>query len=303
MSSIKRIKSCASWSVISGLLLIGAGALTLSLVPPTPAQAQEHTGGKGSSGSGGSGSHDSGEDEGHSGGSGEDEGHSGGSGGHKGGVENKVFRGGNETRGSGSGGRGRDSGVEGQVFQGGQGGRSGSDGASGGKPVWAGGAVPEDVELGRLNVARSPDQVLARALNEAYSTSLDKNHDGVLDADADLAAVESPMANLALYAEAMSGKREVAGSWTLDQAADFLGKAADKNIVINTGTVRAVGVILELPDNGNLSTYTYDRAAAHPGSLTTVFGGSGYAGTGIDAFAQAADDERAIVSYEHDHRD
>lgn len=294
MSSIKRIKSCASWSVISGMLFIGAGVFTLSLVSATPAYPQEHKGG-GGSGSG-SDSH-SGSDT-HKEGEGEDEGHSGGSGGHKGGVENKVFRGGNETRGSGAGGK---SGVEDQVFRGGQGGRSGTDGARGGKPVWAGGAVPEDIELGRLNVARSPDQVLARALNEAYSTSLDKNHDGILDADADLAAVESPMANLALYAEAISGKREVAGSWTLDQAAAFLGKASDKNIVISTGTVRAVGIILEVPDNGNLSTYTYDRAASHGGSLTTVFGGTGYSGTGIDAFAQAADDERAIVSYEHDH--
>lgn len=284
---------------------MGALTVAFSLSPLAPAMAQEHQGGSGGH-SGASGGHSGGAgggcggDEGGCGGGETDShegGHSGG-GAHGGGIENKVFRGGGV---SGHRGGAASGGVEEKIFHGGPGAQGGSGSARSGRPVWAGGAVPETVELGRLNVGRSPPQVLARALNEAYSTNLDKDHNGALDTDADPQAIESPMANLALYAEALRGKREVAGTWTLDQAATFLGKAADKNIPITVDTVRAMGVILQLPVPSGLSAFSYDRAAEHPAMLGSAFGGTEYKGTGIDAFAQAADDARAIASYEHDH--
>jgi hypothetical protein len=171
---------------------------------------------------------------------------------------------------------------------------------SGGRPAWAGGTIPENLELGRLNVARAPGQVLERALDEVYVTNLDKNADGVLDADADYATIDSPRSNLALYREALSGQRKVSGAWTMDQAAVFLGKAADKNIAISTDTVKALDMILEV--RPKYEAFSYDRAASHPADVTTVFGGTGYSGDGIDAFAQAADDARAIALYKHDNR-
>ncbi|MCW5751940.1 MAG: hypothetical protein KIT81_12400 [Alphaproteobacteria bacterium] len=201
-------------------------------------------------------------------------------------MEGKIFRGGQAGRGGGAG----QGGIEDRVLQG--------RGGGGTHPAWAGGGVPETVELGRLNMARSPDNVLSRALTEIYATNLDKNGDGTLDADATPLAIDSPMQNLALYKEAIGSQRKVGGNWTLAEAAWFLGKAADKGIPITEDTVKAMSVILEAtPD---FSAFSYDRAAAHPSDLGRVFGGVGYIGTGPGAFAQAADDARAIVSYHHD---
>lgn len=267
-----------------------ASALSMALIiHPLPVGAQSsggHTGGShsDSSHSGGGkkgGGHEEGNHE-----EGGASGHSGGRG--KGGIENKIFRGGA----TGGRGGGESGGVEDRVFKG----RGGGEGGS--RPAWAGGGVPEDVELGRLNVARSPDHVLDRALAEAYATNLDKNADGVLDADAVPADVESPMQNLALFKEAVAGARKVSGTWTLQDAARFLGKAADKAIPITEDTVRAVGVILETPLD--LAAFTYDRATAYPRDLAVVFKGAGYSGSGSAAFAQAADDARAVISYHHD---
>ncbi|MFN3991864.1 MAG: hypothetical protein ACK4IU_03035 [Tabrizicola flagellatus] len=63
--------------------------------------------------------------------------------------------------GQGQGGPGDDS--EGKVP------KAGAAGNAGGKPVWAQEGIPE-VELGRLNVARSPDKVLDQALEEAVAS-------------------------------------------------------------------------------------------------------------------------------------
>ncbi|WP_162915056.1 hypothetical protein [Desertibaculum subflavum] len=253
--------------------------------PITPHAAESGHSGSGKGG-GQSGTH------GGSTGTHEEDDHEEGGSGHKGkggkGIEDKVFRGGEH---GGRGGAGGSGGVEGRVLK-------GRGGESGTRPAWSGGAVPEDVELGRLNMARSPDHVLNRALNEAYTTNLDKNNDGVLDADASIPDVESPMQNLALFKEALAGARKVSGSWTLQDAAQFLGKAADKNIPITEDTVRAIGVILET--QADLSTFSYDRAAAHAQDLGPVFNNVGYSGAGASAFAQAADDARAVVQFHHD---
>lgn len=216
------------------------------------------------------GDHDDGHEEGKAGGKGH------GSGGTD--IEDKVFR--------WQGGREGTGGLEDRVLRQGQ------------RPVWAGGAVPEDLELGRLNVARAPESMRAQALQEVYDANLDKNGDGVIDADADFDAIDSPVANLALYEEAMES-----GSWSLDQAAKFLGRAADKSIPVGPETVNAVNLILGVPTDGTgLDGFSYDRTEVYaPQIIESVFGGQTYAGEGLEAFAQAADDERALIKYSHDH--
>jgi hypothetical protein len=102
------------------------------------------------------------------------------------------------------------------------------------RPVWAQEGLPE-AELGRLNAARAPNHVLTRALAEAH---------GTLAADPQ-ASIHSPPQNLALYWEAMS-KPE---TWTREQAAKFLGTAADKRIPITADTVRALNLILGVSES------------------------------------------------------
>lgn len=272
------------------LFLLGAVCGVALLCGPGTAFAQ-HSGG------GGGGHH---EDESHDSDPGHllhDPAHGGQSGGGHGG-------GGHGGQGGHGGGRGAGhANIEDTIF------RWGGEGSRGGRiedrifrqeqrPVWAGGAVPEDLELGRLNVARAPAGTREHALEEIYSNNLDKDGDGVIDTDADLDAVDSPVANLALYEEALKG-----GAWTLEQAAMFLGRASDKTIAISTETVEAVNLILGISaDVAGIESFTYDRSATFPPELLdAVFSGHGYVGEGIDAFAQAADDERAVSLYLHDH--
>ena len=121
--------------------------------------------------------------------------------------------------------------------RGGQGGHGREEGVTsdrGRRPVWAREGLPE-VELGRLNAARAPERVLMKALGEAHSA---------MEADPQ-ADVHSRPQNLALYWEAMSGQ----GSWSREDAAAFLGAAADKRIPITTDTVRALNLILGVADD------------------------------------------------------
>jgi hypothetical protein len=113
----------------------------------------------------------------------------------------------------------------------------------GGSPPWTGGEVSGD-SLGRLNVARAPSQVLDRAKDEAYAEFLDLNGDGIVDSGADLTSVHSPAANVALYAEAIAE-----GTWTLEQAAVFLGNAASSHAPITLETVEQINLILGVGDN------------------------------------------------------
>jgi hypothetical protein len=139
------------------------------------------------------------------------------------------------------GGSGHDSGDHGSSHvkgkgQGKHGGQSGDSTVTrdrGRRPVWAQEGIPE-VELGRLNAARAPDHVLTRSLAEAHAA---------LAADPQ-ASVHSPPQNLALYWEAMSGQK----GWSREQAAAFLGAAADKRIPITPDTVRALNLILGVSD-------------------------------------------------------
>ena len=78
--------------------------------------------------------------------------------------------GGNDNAGQGSGGSGQGQGGPSEDSDAqGPGAGQPADGDRGGKPAWAQEGIPV-VDLGRLSVIRSPDQVLDRALAEVIAT-------------------------------------------------------------------------------------------------------------------------------------
>ena len=182
-------------------------------------------------------------------------------------------QGGQGDGGNGQGGQGSQQGQGNQGGSGaGQGGPSAdSDGkgpqaggpsdTGGGKPVWAQEGIPE-VELGRLSVARSPDQVLDRSLAEAlsnispdivsfYNLSLE-------DAIAQLALnfdtvtiYDSPLQSLSLLRDALDGSSVLTDYGVTNDIdtlmALFIGVASDKTITVSTDTVIALTTILGAP--------------------------------------------------------
>lgn len=131
-------------------------------------------------------------------------------------------------------------------------------GSEGGKPIWAQEGIPE-IELGRLSVARSPSQVLDRALAEAnatltadmvdfYNQTLDEM---IIDLSLNwdtITIFDSPLQNLALYQDVLEdGDVSLAGVSDADDEkllALFLGVASDKVLPITEETVIAVTTIL-----------------------------------------------------------
>ncbi len=217
----------------------------------------EDGGQSGGSGRGKGGSHDDGHDDsshddaegGHeAGGKG---GRGGSKGGHDDGAQGGHEGGGGEGRGGPEGGGEGDGGGRGQG--------AGAGGA--GRPVWAQEGIPE-VELGRLNVARSPDHVLDRAYAEALSTF---SEEMAAFYRLDLAAMErelatnwgnvrfidSPLQNLALLRDALDGRsvlRDVGITTDNDTLlAAFLGTASDKSMPITADTALAISAILGQP--------------------------------------------------------
>ncbi len=184
-------------------------------------------------------------------------------------------------QGTGQGGPGPDSDSKGP-----QAGAPSSSGAGGGKPVWAQEGIPE-VELGRLSVARSPDQVLQRAYDEAlasispemvdfYSMDLDEmilelstNFDNV-------SFIDSPLQNLSLFKDALDGTSELTSLGVTNSndtlLATFLGVASDKNLAISSDTVVAVSTILGTPITG---TAADDLAADAEAIRIAVLAGHG----------------------------
>lgn len=151
-------------------------------------------------------------------------------------------------------GRGHDGGgskaVENKVFR-----------DQGGPPAWARGGIPE-VELGRLNVARSP-----RAIEKAWE-----------EAQATVAAggvPHSPPQSLAMYRDLVTRDPTA--------AAQYLAQAADKGTRITEDTVRALNTILGVsPD---LSGYVSGQGR----------------GNGIAGFAADADARREEIADAHGH--
>ncbi len=177
--------------------------------------------------------------------------------------------GGKGNQGEGGKGQGGQGSGEGQGGPGedsdGQGPKAGSGGASGGKPVWAQDGIPV-VELGRLNVARSPDKVLDQALAEAMA-SLTPEMIAYYELDLDqaiaelslnfdeVAFIDSPLQNLALLGDLLEGGTALTGAGVDNDetllAAMLLGAASDKTIAITTDTVIAVTKILGTPVTGD----------------------------------------------------
>lgn len=177
-------------------------------------------------------------------------------------------------------GKGNQGGQKGQGNQGGQGkgqggpsadsdgkgpqaGGPSDEGSAGGKPVWAQEGIPE-VELGRLNVARSPDKVLDRAYAEAlksitpeavdfYNQTLDQMIEDISLEWGEITLVDAPLQNLALLRDSLDGTLEIPGVTTdvSTLQAVFLGIASDKAVPITTETVIAVTTILGTPIIGD----------------------------------------------------
>ncbi|MDU8942352.1 hypothetical protein [Ovoidimarina sediminis] len=235
------------------VLLRGASILALSamlavsgLPAATPFSQAAHADSHGGQGQGSGGGHTGGE--GHGGDHGED---------HAEASDHGQQGQGPQAGGGGTGGQGQgapDPDSEGRGPKYGQG-----SGETGGKPVWAQEGIPE-IELGRLNVARSPDHVLERAYDEALSnftaemaefynltleeaiTELSLNFD-------DLVFIDSPLQNLALLKDALDGASilntlpEVSNS-NDTLLAMFLGTASDKTVEVTPDTAYAVSLIL-----------------------------------------------------------
>lgn len=132
-------------------------------------------------------------------------------------------------------------------------------GDRGGRPVWAQEGIPEGVELGRLNVARSPAHVLQRALDETLATWSDsweslyemtaEDAAELLSSDYDnVTRIDSPLANLAAYQDLLlDGATQLPNvdpASINDLAAILLGGAADKTVPISEATVEAVNLLL-----------------------------------------------------------
>lgn len=168
--------------------------------------------------------------------------------------------GGEHDEGGGHGG-GQGDGEGGSAEPGGQadtGGGRDQQGEGGG-PVWSREGIPA-VELGRLNVARSPDHVLEAAYAEAlagftadmavfYNMTLDEAVTQLsLNWDS-LNIIDSPLQNLALLDEALNGTSVLNTLPQVDNsvevlAAMFLGAASDKTLPITTESVIALATIL-----------------------------------------------------------
>ena len=161
--------------------------------------------------------------------------------------------------GQGQGGEGAGQGGPGEDSDG-QGPKAGSGGKEGGKPVWAQEGIPE-VELGRLNVARSPKKVLDKALVEAiatvtpdiaafYNLSLE---DAIAKLSLEWDTVtlyDSPLQSLALLKDVLAdGSISVPGISNDPDTlmAMLLGVASDKTVPISTNTVLAITTILGYP--------------------------------------------------------
>jgi hypothetical protein len=238
------------------LLALGATVVTpFGLSGAVWAETHDDGNHKSGGGRGSGGSHDEGHDEAehddHEGGRGSGRGGSGG--GHDDGKSTDhggVGAKGNDSRGAG---------AEGE--RGGQGRGAGAAAAGAGRPAWAQEGITE-VELGRLNVARSPGRVLDRAYAEALSSftndvaafyqldlpsmerELSRNWDGVH-------IIDSPLQNLALMRDALDGTsslRSIGITTNNDTLlAAFLGTASDKTIPVTGDTALAVSAILGQP--------------------------------------------------------
>jgi hypothetical protein len=162
-----------------------------------------------------------------------------------------------------------------------------------------------EVEIGRLNVGRSPTRVLDQRLDEAVtninaadSISLDPSGRLVLTVDGEEKTIDSPLENLALYVELMTtgtiaGVTDtskfsedlahlVDGVLTMEDllsAASFLAAATDKSVPVSVDKVAYINLIIGLEGTltdelGNtyvdFSTFSYDRESVYGDATAEV---------------------------------
>jgi len=201
------------------------------------------------------------------------------------------------------------------------------------------GVVPLEVDLGRLNLGRSPTKVMEHAEDEAISkitadgVTLSLDPAGRIMVDA-TTTIDSPLENLALYVGIMTGDQQVISA--LEPLADteaelqalaasLLAAAADKTGEINDNVVFYTNLIYDLVPPGeeyvDYSALDYVRSTTftdtvtyqelNPDGSTTpvtgsvydfVFGGEELADTdgGIDAFTALANDALQVIEFIHE---
>jgi hypothetical protein len=190
--------------------------------------------------------------------------------------------------GKGQGGPSGDSDAKGPRY-GGEGSKP-APGTSGGRPAWA---SQELTDIGRLNVARAPAQVLDRSLLNAvaelqvdgvYNVAFYDAALNILKTSADPVAdlklllsnpttvrVDSPLANLAFYKAILTTGVIADGDgnvvWSVAPAdrelaaAIFIASASDKTKTVTAPVVHAVDVIFEFPSEvGSTATTNPDLA-------------------------------------------
>ncbi|MBC7283649.1 hypothetical protein [Hoeflea sp.] len=207
--------------------------------------------------------------DGHGGGEGKGAGGSGG--GHDGGSGSEG------GKGAGKGGAGSGKGQGGPSADSeGKGPKAGEAGSNkGGKPAWAQEGIPE-VELGRLNVARSPDKVLARSLAEVisnfdpatmaslYEMTATEFAAAVLANWDTISIIDSPLENLALldqlWSTGTTGLPTVDPASVNDLAGILIGVASDKNVAVTDDTVEALATIFGVSLSDSTISTVADKA-------------------------------------------
>ena len=146
------------------------------------------------------------------------------------------------------------------------------------------GEVPEgvtaiEVEFGRASIGRAPDKVTDHALDEALSKltadgaviSVDESGRIVITINGVVSTIDSPLENLALYIDLMTGLASDATSATetalgdlatLETAASLLGATADKTGDISIDFISYYNVIVDVVESGEFYDFTsfgYDR--------------------------------------------
>jgi len=206
------------------------------------------------------------------------------------------------------------------------------------------GEVPEgtttfEVEFGRASLARSPSNVVEHALEDALSTlttegaviTQDEAGRLVITVDGVVTTIDSPLANLALYVDLMTGLASSSTSATeaalldsnlanLNTAASLLAAVADKTGDITLDFVVYNNVISGVVDQGDFydfSTFKYVRDYDDVTYFYTLDGGATVLSATLDVdaylqaingtlpegsaalFAAAADDALEVIELTH----
>jgi hypothetical protein len=209
-----------------------------------------------------------------------------GSGGDQGSGSGQGSGGQGSGSGQGSGGQGSGSGQgSGGKGSGQSEGKGKSDDKGGnsarGKPSWAG---KELVDIGRLNVARSPDMVLdlalANLLLEYEAAVLSGIYSGTLEsfiANLDLEKmIDSPLQNLAVlrdyWVDDVVSLPGVTASSYIDFSAMLIGAAADKNITITSDMIGALATIFDVNMDEATAQAIADKADDLREAIVTIHG-------------------------------